>query len=138
MIGGAPLPLPDPDTKPFWDGCDEETFLIPTCSACRAERWPPGPMCPECQSMDTEWHPATGRGRLYSWVVVHHPANPEMADSVPYAVGLIELDEGIRVVGNIHGCGPDELVTDLRVELFFERAADGSRLPNFRTSGAAP
>ncbi len=135
MIHGAPLPSPDHDTKPFWDGCREGKFLIPRCRICGTARWPPGPMCPVCRSDETRWALATGSGQLYSWVIVHHPANAEMAESVPYAVGLIALAEGIRVVGNVHGCQPEELVDGLRVELFFEEAADGFRLPNFRRAG---
>lgn len=56
-----------------------------------------------------------------------------MAESVPYAVGLIDLDEGIRVVGNVQDCDPNELSSDLPVELVFEDVADDDlRLPNFR------
>jgi len=132
MLTGLPLPLADHDTQPFWEGCREGRFLLPSCADCGAFRWPPGPMCPQCQSCDTRWVESSGVGRVYSWVVVHHAAHPALADQVPYAIALIELRPGVRVVGNVAGCAPEALRADMPVELYFEELADGERLPNFR------
>ena len=131
MLKGMPLPQPDLDTQPFWDGCQEGTFLVPRCRGCGATRWPPGPMCPECQSSETEWIESSGRGTVYSWVVATHPVHEVLVDQVPYVVGLIELEEGVRVVGNVEGYPPDEVEAGMTVELFFEEV-EGIRLPNFR------
>lgn len=131
VLRGMPLPRPDLDTQAFWDGCQEGKFLIPRCRSCQAFRWPPGPMCPECQSMDTEQVAASGRATVYSWVIVTHPVAEVLADQVPYTVGMIELAEGVRVVGNVIGCPPDEVEAGMPVELFFERVEDVN-IPNFR------
>jgi hypothetical protein len=86
--------------------------------------------------METEWMEATGRGHVYSWIVVSHPVDPVIADQVPYAVAMIELDEGVRVVGNVAGCGPDELQAGMKVTVYFEEPDEqGIRLPNFQTIG---
>lgn len=132
MLRGMPTPRPDLDTQPFWDGCDEGKFLVPRCRACAATRWPPGPMCPECQSQDTEWIESSGRGKVYTWVVATHPVDPVLADQVPYVVGMIELEEGVRVVGNVEGCDPGEVTAEMPVELVFADLGNGRRLPNFR------
>lgn len=93
-------------------------------------------MCPVCQSMKTDWAESTGRGQVYSWVVVTHPVDAVIADQVPYAVAMIELEEGVRVVGNVAGCGPDELQAGMRVAVYFEEPDEqGIRLPNFRMVG---
>jgi uncharacterized OB-fold protein len=134
MLPGLPLPLADHDTKPFWDGCNEGRFLLPRCAGCGTYRWVPGPMCPECQSCETDWIEWSGIATVYSWVVVHHPALPELVDHVPYVIALIELREGIRVLGNVAGCAPEDMRVDLQVELFFEEVAEGERLPNFRVA----
>lgn len=130
-----PRPAPDLDTQPFWDGCREHRFLLPRCEDCQSLRWPPGPMCPECQSMRTTWVPSTGRGHVYSWIVASHPVAEVLVDQPPYAVGMIELTEGVRVVGNVLGCDPDEITAGMAVELFFEPPEDdgGYPLPNFTT-----
>jgi uncharacterized OB-fold protein len=130
-----PAPIPDLDTKPFWDGCLERRFLVPTCADCKAPRWPPGPLCPVCRCERTVWVDASGRGTVYSWVVVTHPVHPVIADQVPYVVAVIELAEGVRVVGNVAGCSPDDVTPDMPVELYFEDVADGFVRPNFRAAG---
>jgi uncharacterized OB-fold protein len=127
-----PLPLADLDTQPFWDGCREGRLLVPRCRACGETRWPPGPMCPACRSAETDWIEASGRGAVYSWVVVTHPVHPALVDQVPYVVGLVELDEGVRIVSNITGCAPEEVVAEMPVEVYFEEVAEDVRLPNFR------
>ena len=134
MLHGMPLPLPDHDTQPFWDGCREGRFLIPRCRGCGRFRWPPGPMCPFCQATETDWSDASGRGTLYSWVVATHPVHALLVDQVPYVVGLVELEEGVRVVANVDGCPPDRLTGDMAVELYFEELQEDVRLPNFRVS----
>jgi uncharacterized protein len=131
VLEGLPTPVADLDSKPFWDGCREGQFLIPTCGACGAPRWPPGPICPVCQAMETRWVPAAGRGKVYSWVVVTHSVHPATADAVPYIVALVDLEEGIRVIGNIIGCDPAQVRAEMAVELFFETGTDGATLPNF-------
>jgi uncharacterized OB-fold protein len=131
MLRGMPLPQPDLDTQPFWDGCQREKFLVPRCRACDKARWPPGPSCPDCQSTETAWTESTSRGSVYSWIVATHPVDPVLVDQVPYVVALIELEEGVRVVGNIEGCRPEEVVAGMEVELFFEDV-EGMLLPNFR------
>jgi uncharacterized OB-fold protein len=136
MLEGMPLPLPDLDTRPFWDGCREGELLLPRCRACGETRWPPGPMCPSCRSFETEWARASGRGAVYSWVVVTHPVHPVLADQVPYVVGLVELEEGVRLVANVTGCAPAEVTADMPVELYFEDPVEDVRLPNFRSAHA--
>ncbi len=132
MLEGMPRPLPNLDTQPFWDGCQEERLLLPRCSACGEGRWPPGPMCPACQSQDVDWIESSGRGRVYSWIVANHPVHPVLTGQVPYVVAMIELEHNIRLVGNVMGCAPDEVEADLPVEVIFERLEDGRQLPNFR------
>ncbi len=135
-LSGLPRPRPDLDSEAFWEGCKDSRFLVPRCAEHGHTRWPPGPMCPACQSTNTEWSESTGRGKVYSWVVVTHPVDPMLVGQVPYAVAMIELEEGIRVVGNIAGCSPGELVPGMDVEVYFEEPDEqGIRLPNFRKVG---
>lgn len=137
MLEGVPLPQPDPDTQLFWDGCNEERFLVPRCVPCGKTRWPPGPMCPHCQSTATEWIESSGAGSVYSWVVVTHPVDPVFIDQVPYVVAMIDLAEGVRVVGNVEDCAPDEIVAGMAVELFFEQRDQHTKIPNFRRAWTA-
>ncbi len=137
MLHGVPRPRADLDSQPFWDGCRDGRLLVPVCEACGRARWPPGPMCPYCQATGTRWTRSSGRGEIYSWVVVAHPVDPVLADQVPYVVALVELPEGVRIVANVVGCEPDRLAGGEAVDLFFEDGADGQRLPNFRLAQPA-
>jgi len=91
-------------------------------------------MCPACGSERTDWVESSGRGTVYTWVIVTHAVHPVIADQVPYVVAVIELPEGIRVVGNVSGCSPDEIQPDMPVELYFEEVSDDFIRPNFRVA----
>lgn len=101
---GMILPgLEDPAARPFWDGTARGELLIQTCGACGAKRMPPRPMCPACRSIEVGWTKASGRGRVWSFVVSHPPLLPAYAEFAPYNVIVVELedDPAIRLVGNL-------------------------------------
>lgn len=125
-----PHPVVNHDTKFWWDGAREGHLLIQRCSNCKTLRHPPVAMCPECLSLEWETVEASGKGVLYSYVVVHHPAAPGFA--APYAVGLVELEEGTRVVTNIVQVDPSELRIGMSLQLDFEQVDDELTVPQFR------
>jgi uncharacterized OB-fold protein len=91
-------------------------------------------MCPECRSLESTWEPASGRGRVWSWVVAHPPVLPSFADRVPFNVAVIELEEGVRMIGNIVECANEEIRDGMLVEITFEDVEDGVSLPQWRPS----
>jgi uncharacterized OB-fold protein len=121
---------PKRDEDFFWEGVDEGRLLAQHCSSCGTLRHPPRPMCPSCQSL--EWEPTelSGKGTVFSWLISKHPTKP---DAEPRTVILVDLEEGIRLVGNML---PGESVeTGNSVTLSFGEF-HGMRLPMF-TKGAA-
>lgn len=137
MLKGMPRPCADLDTEPFWKGCAAKRLLVPRCAACATPRWPPGPMCPACQSIDTEWIEARGRGRLYSWTVAIHPVMPILVDQVPYVIALVDLEEGVRVLSGLVDCPLDAIAADMPLVLSFQEQ-DGFHLPYFRPVPDSP
>jgi uncharacterized OB-fold protein len=132
-----PLPAPDPDSQPFWEGCRAHRLLLQRCTACGRCRFPAAPFCPDCQSRESEWVAASGRGTVFSWIVVRHPVPKDVyAGDVPYVVALVELAEGVRMATNIVGCAPEAVVAGLPVEVTFEDVTAEITLPRFRP--AAP
>jgi hypothetical protein len=77
-----------------------------------------------------KWRPASGRGRVHSWTVAHHPFHPGFKSELPYVLATVDLEEGIRMVAQLRGA-PDEVTVDLPVEVAFERATDDLTLPIF-------
>jgi uncharacterized OB-fold protein len=90
---------PDSDTAEWWAAVKEGRFTLPRCRACGKYFFPPLPTCPRCGSSDIELIAASGRGRIYSWVVIHRALDPVFAQDVPYTVVAVDLDEGPRMFG---------------------------------------
>ncbi len=126
-----PLPVPTPETKHFWDGTQVGELRLQRCDGCRQVYFPPRPFCPKCGSRHVSVVKATGKGRLFSYVIHHRPA-PGFAP--PYAIAVVELDEGPRMMTNIVGCPqtPEALVLDMRVEVTFEKLSAQITLPFFK------
>ena len=71
-----------------------------------------------------------GRGRIYSFVVYHRVYHPAFESDVPYAVAIVELDEGPRLLSNIVGMRPEDVRCDMRVRVVFEDEG-GVTIPKF-------
>ena len=129
-----PLPLPDQDTRPFWDGCRRRELRMQRCASCGAFRFTPRPLCPGCRSAECEWERVSGRGTIASRVVVHPPVLPGFAERVPLAVVLVELEEDpkLRLVGNVLDATPDEVRIGRAVEVAFEELTPEITLPQWR------
>ncbi|MEU6749193.1 OB-fold domain-containing protein [Spirillospora sp. NPDC046719] len=124
------------DTAFFWDGVNAGELRIQRCADCGTLRHPPGPMCPRCHSPNRDYIVASGRGEVHSYVVHHHPPVP--GRTPPYAVAVVQLEEGVRIVGNVNGCPPDDVRIGMPVRLVFERMDDELVLPQWTPVDAPP
>ncbi|MCJ0868929.1 bifunctional MaoC family dehydratase N-terminal/OB-fold nucleic acid binding domain-containing protein [Streptomyces sp. AP-93] len=129
-----PRPVINRDNQGFWDGVREHRLLIQRCTACATLRFPWLPGCNTCGSPDWDTVEASGAGTVFSYVVMHHPPFP--AFDPPYAVALVELAEGVRMVSNITGVPYDKVRIGLPVRLEFLRVDEELELPVFRGSEA--
>lgn len=82
--------------------------------------------------MAHDWAAASGRGVVHSWTVCHHPFHMGFKAQSPYVLLTVELDEGVRAMGQLRGLDPARLRLGLRVVVDFEREGDGPVLPIFR------
>ncbi len=121
------------DNAWWWEGIDRGELLIQRCSACGTLRHPPRPMCGKCQSLEWGAVPARGRGTLHSYTVLHHPRFPGY--EYPLVVGLIELEEGTRMVANVVGCDPEKVAIGMRLQASIENVDEELKLPVFRPAG---
>lgn len=125
-----PRPSMNQDTQFFWDGAANKELRIQQCRSCQQLQHPPGVRCPACGSMDMGWICASGKGKLYSHCQVHHPPLP--AFGKPPIVGLVELDEGTRLVSNITDCSYDQIKIGMDLQVWFHQDPQGFSLPLFR------
>ena len=111
-----PYPQPDRDSAPFWEAQNRHELQFQRCSKCAAVRYPPGPLCPQCRSFQSEWIASSGRGTVYSFTIVRHQTHP--AFPVPYTVLLVEMEEGPRVVAQLRQAdeGRPEIGAPVHVE----------------------
>ena len=109
MTALPPKPVPDADTQPYWDAAAEERLVVPRCAACDRWIWQPAPLCPSCGTPDPVWTEVPGAGVVVSWTVIHPPVLPAWADDVPFTVLLVELAEGVRMIGRLVDTEPSEL-----------------------------
>jgi uncharacterized OB-fold protein len=119
-------PMVNRDSAFFWEGTAKGELRIQKCNACGLLRHPPGPVCPSCHAMDRGYVVASGRGRVHSFLVHHAPVVPGKA--LPLTVALIELDEGVRMIGEVGG----EIAIGDPVEVWFDRIDDDLTLAQWR------
>src|SRR5688500_13066143 len=124
-------PNPGKDDQYFWDGVAEDKLLLRRCTSCKHLQQPPTPMCPKCHGLEWETQEASGKAKVYSWLLSKHPTEP---DDNPRLVVLVELEEGVRLVSNLQGIDVDDVKLDMPVEVFFDEL-DGVKLPQFRPVG---
>ncbi|MDQ0582056.1 bifunctional MaoC family dehydratase N-terminal/OB-fold nucleic acid binding domain-containing protein [Streptomyces rishiriensis] len=128
-----PRPVVNRDNAGFWEGVRRHRLLVQRCTACATLRFPWLPGCNACGSARWEGVEASGEGTVFSYVVMHHPPFP--AFSPPYAIGLIELAEGVRIVSNVVDVPYDKVRIGMPVELEFRSYDDEDGelvLPVFR------
>jgi uncharacterized OB-fold protein len=127
-----PLPAVTEDNAPYWDGCREGRLSAQRCGACGHVRWPPSVLCPKCLAEGGDWVTLSGRGTIYSFIVVHRPQHPAFFEDAPYNVAIVELEEGVRTHSSVVECPNDELRVGMQVEVVFDKVNDEVTLPRFR------
>jgi len=118
------------DTAFFWAGTAAGELRIQRCGECGALRHPPGPMCPACGAARPEYVVAAGTGEVYSYVVHHHPPVP--GKQLPLVIALVQLTEGVRMVGELLDVSPERVRIGLPVRVAFLRVDSDLTLPAWR------
>ncbi|HZJ46774.1 MAG TPA: Zn-ribbon domain-containing OB-fold protein [Pyrinomonadaceae bacterium] len=132
MSDQRPIPIPDRDSEVYWQAAHRHQLLLQRCSSCRKFRFYPRSHCPYCSSELFEWQPASGRGTVYSFTVIHRSPSSSFRDKVPYVLALIDLQEGVRMMTNVIECEPDAVEIGMPVEVAFEDLNESISLPQFR------
>jgi uncharacterized OB-fold protein/acyl dehydratase len=131
-----PRPALTQDNAFFFEGTRAGTLLIQRCRSCGRLRHPPRPACAACGSFEWDTVQASGRGTVFSFVVVHHPQIP--AFDYPLPIAVVELEEGTRLVADLIGVAPDAVEVGMAVEVEMVAVDDELTLPMFRPRRAAP
>lgn len=115
------VPVPTPETRPYWDGLAEHRLEIPRCERCEQVFFPPTAICPHCASTAIGWVTASGEATLYSYVIHQRPLKLWRTEG-PRSVALVQLAEGPMLVSSVVNCPqtPEALVLDMSLRATFE------------------
>lgn len=130
------LPQPTPETAPYWEGAKAHELRIQYCRECEKYFFYPRIFCPTCLSDAVEWRTVSGKGTLLTYVLSARPA-AGFENELPYAIAIVQLDEGPHMMTNIVGTeiSPEKLPAGMPVEVVFEDVNDTISLPKFRPAG---
>jgi uncharacterized OB-fold protein len=120
----AEFPLPDVEwepLRPFWAGAARRELVLARCTGCARFVWYPDGPCRHCGGRVREWTRVSGRGRLFSWSIVHRAFIPQLASLVPFVTGLVAIDEdpAVRLTTLVVDCPHDRLRIDMPVAVTF-------------------
>jgi uncharacterized OB-fold protein len=122
------VPVPNAETRPFWEGCARGELLYQFCAACARPQFYPRMHCAGCQGRRLEWRRSAGKGTVYSHTTVRRAPTPAFKAMLPYVIALVDLDEGFRMMMNVLDCDPSQIVIGSRVRVVF-RESEGAVLP---------
>jgi uncharacterized protein len=130
-----PLPRVREIDRDYWEGCRQGELRLQRCGACNEWRFPPEPRCPKCLSTEFTWEVTSGRGIVWSWIVMHRNYFVGLAELLPYNVTMIQLDEGPVMMSNVDAPN-DQITCGMAVSVFFDEITEEFTIPRFRPVGA--
>ena len=86
---------------PYREGLARGELLIQRCVACDARIMYPRHRCIQCQSDQLEYVPSKGEGTLHSYTVVRAVPPKGWEEDLPYALGVVKLDEGVQLLARL-------------------------------------
>jgi uncharacterized OB-fold protein len=131
MSYSKPVPAITAEMRPFFEAAARNELRVQRCTACGTHRFPARAICSECLSLESEWVPVSGRGEIFSFNVMHQVYHPGFAGEVPYAVVVVKLAEGPKMISNLVGVSPQGIRIGMPVRVVFERITDEVTLPKF-------
>lgn len=131
----GPLPVPTPETKPYWDAAKRHVLQVQRCNDCGSCYFYPRPLCPGCFSQRVSWIDCSGRGKLHTFVI-NHRGPRGFPLPAPYVIAIVELEEGPRLLSNLVDVDPNAIRCDMPVEVAFADVTDEITLPRFRPARA--
>ena len=133
------------EERPFSDGSyeqflNEEKIMGCRCKKCQALYLPPRPICIKCNGGEMEWVEMKGKGKLaaFTCIAIGPPSmTKEGYDRQhPYVSGVVELEEGVKVVARIEGVDgskPETIKIGTPLQVEFLHRGEGSNLTTFLT-----
>lgn len=129
---GRPVPKPNVyiDTTPFWNGVKEGKLVLQYCPETKQFQHYPRPVSIYTGKKNVEWREVSGNGTIYACTVIRIPG-PGLEGRLPLCVATVDLDEGVRFIGNVLNCAPEQLKIGARVKLAWDKLNEDNNYPAF-------
>jgi uncharacterized OB-fold protein len=129
-----PVPAVNAESNGWWEAAAHHRLVVQRCADCGQTRHPPGPVCPRCRSVASDWFDLPGTGSVFTYTVVRQAFIACLADRIPYVVVALDLDgaDGARIVSNLIDIDPSDVSIGMRVEVAWEDMGPDLALPRFR------
>lgn len=120
LASNKAAPVPTPETQEYWQGCANNELRIQRCNQCAHFYFYPRAACPQCASTDIAWVVASGRGTLHTYLI-NHLRSKGFEEETPFAIAVVQLEEGPRMMANIIGVPntPEHLILDMPLQVSF-------------------
>ncbi len=102
----------------FYKFMEQGKLMAGKCRKCGKTHLPPRPLCDNCFSQQFEWVEVSGRGKLLTYTVIHI-APTQFQALTPYAVGIVQLESGLRLPGMITGVKQETLSIGMKLTMDF-------------------
>lgn len=118
-------------SQPFWDATREKKLLIQYCPTSGTYQFYPRPLSVATGRREVEWREVSGRGSIYAYTITRQAIAP-FKGREPFAVAMVELEEGVRIMANIVDCREDQIAIGLKVVPHWAPLPSGEHLLMFR------
>jgi uncharacterized protein len=137
MAPNASRPIPQPNsyvyTEPFWAAARERKLFLQFCTDTNRFQHYPRPVSIYSGGRNLEWREVSGKGRIYACTVLR-VGRPEVAARLPLQIATIELDEGVRIIGNIIDSRVEDIKIDAPVIVAWDMLDGGAPYPAFQVA----
>jgi hypothetical protein len=125
-----PVPATTAENAGFWEGAKRGVLTVQRCAACQTHQLYGRLYCRSCGGENLDWVEVSGRGVVFSHTVIRRAPSAAFAEDVPYALALVALAEGPRLMANIVNVDPASVYIGMPVSVVFENRGDVA-LPQF-------
>ena len=100
------------------------------CKKCGKVHLPPRPLCDNCFSKEFEWVKLPQKGKLLTYTVIH-VAPTQFQGMAPYAVGIVQLENGLKIPGMIRGVALEQIKIGMALTIDFGECASTQQWPQW-------
>ena len=129
-----PIPHGEGEYGTFYEACAQGKLLIQVCHSCGKRQFYPRAVCVSC-GQTPSWMEASGRGTVHTFTVVRQMRLAPFGDESPFVVAVVDLEEGVRMLGTVTGVEPDDVVIGLPVEAYARIYEEGRAIPYWGSTG---